>query len=120
MALLLEATRTVPIVFTIVVDPMGAGFIEKLSRPGGNATGYMMFDYSLSGKWVELLKQVAPGVTQAAVLRDPSSAGVGQFAVIQAVAPSLGLEVSAINVGDAREMTGRSRHSHASRMAVSS
>ena len=104
VALLLEATRTVPIVFTIVVDPMGAGFIEKLSRPGGNATGYMMFDYSLSGKWVELLKQVAPGVTQAAVLRDPSSAGVGQFAVIQAVAPSLGLEVSAINVGDAREI----------------
>jgi putative ABC transport system substrate-binding protein len=104
VALLLEATRTVPIVFTIVVDPMGAGFIEKLSRPGGNATGYMMFDYSLSGKWVELLKQVAPGVTQAAVLRESSSAGVGQFAVIQAVAPSLGLEVSAINVSDAREI----------------
>ncbi len=104
VALLLEATRTVPIVFTIVVNPMGAGFIEKLSRPGGNATGYMMFDYSLSGKWVELLKQVAPGVTQAAVLRDSSSAGVGQFAVIQAVAPSLGLEVSAINVSDAREI----------------
>jgi putative ABC transport system substrate-binding protein len=103
VALLLEATHTVPIVFTIVVDPMGAGFIEKLSRPGGNATGYMMFDYSLSGKWVELLKQVAPGVTQAAVLRDSSSAGVGQFAVIQAVAPSLGLEVTSINVSDARE-----------------
>jgi ABC-type uncharacterized transport system substrate-binding protein len=103
VALLLEATHTVPIVFTIVVDPMGAGFIEKLSRPGGNATGYMMFDYSLSGKWVELLKQVAPGVTQAAVLRDSSSAGVGQFAVIQAMAPSLGLEVSSINVSDARE-----------------
>ncbi len=104
VALLLEATHTVPIVFTIVVDPMGAGFIEKLSRPGGNATGYMMFDYSLSGKWVEFLKQVAPGVTQAAMLRDSSSAGVGQFAVIQAVAPSLGLEVSAINVSDAREI----------------
>jgi len=104
VALLLEATHTVPIVFTIVVDPMGAGFIEKLSRPGGNATGYMMFDYSLSGKWVELLKQVAPGVTQVAVLRDPSSAGVGQFAVIQAVAPSLGLEVSSMNVSDAREI----------------
>ena len=104
VALLLEATHTVPIVFTIVVDPMGAGFIEKLSRPGGNATGYMMFDYSLSGKWVEFLKQVAPGVTQAAVLRNSSSAGVGQFAVIQAVAPSLGLEVSAINVSDAREI----------------
>jgi putative tryptophan/tyrosine transport system substrate-binding protein len=101
--LLLEATRTVPIVFAIVVDPMGAGFIEKLSRPGGNATGFMMFDYSLSGKWLELLKQVVPGVTQAAVLRD-SAAGVGQFAVIQAMAPALGLEVSTINVGDARDI----------------
>src|SRR5262245_1735701 len=89
VSMLLEATRTVPIVFTIVVDPMGAGFVEKLSRPGGNATGFMMFDYSLSGKWLELLKQVAPGVTQVAVLRDTfSSAGVGQFAVIQAMAPS--------------------------------
>jgi putative tryptophan/tyrosine transport system substrate-binding protein len=103
VALLLEATRTVPIVFATVVDPMGAGFIEKLSRPGGNATGFMMFDYSLSGKWLELLKQVVPSVTQAAVLRDSAAAGVGQFAVIQAVAPSLGLEVSTINVGDARE-----------------
>ena len=105
VGMLLEATHSVPIVFTIVVDPMGAGFIDKLSRPGGNATGFMMFDYSLSGKWLELLKQVAPGVTQVAVLRDTSSsAGVGQFAVIQAVAPSLGLEVSAIKVGDAREL----------------
>jgi putative ABC transport system substrate-binding protein len=105
VALLLEATHTVPIVFTIVVDPIGAGFVAKLSRPGGNATGFMMFDYSLSGKWVELLKQVAPAVTQAAVLRDAaSSAAVGQFAVIQAVAPSLGLEVSTINVGDAHEI----------------
>jgi putative tryptophan/tyrosine transport system substrate-binding protein len=105
VTLLLEATHTVPIVFTIVVDPIGAGFINKLSRPGGNATGFMTFDYSLSGKWVELLKQVAPGVTQVAVLRDTSSAaGIGQFAVIQAFAPSLGVEVSTINVGDAREM----------------
>jgi putative ABC transport system substrate-binding protein len=105
VAMLLEATHTVPIIFTIVVDPVGAGFVEKLSRPGGNATGFMMFDYSLSGKWAELLKQVAPGVTQVAVLRDPSSsAAIGQFAVIQAVAPSLGLEVSAINVGDPREL----------------
>jgi putative ABC transport system substrate-binding protein len=104
-ARLLEATHTVPIVFAIVVDPVGAGFIAKLSRPGGNATGFMLFDYSLSGKWLELLKEIAPGVTQAAVLRDTfSSAGVGQFAVIQSVAPSLGLEVSAINVGDLREM----------------
>ena len=104
---LLEATHTVPIVFTIVVDPVGAGFVEKLSRPAGNATGFMMFEYSLSGKWLELLKQVAPSVTQEAVLRDPAiTAGVGQFAVIQAVAPPLGLEVSAINVGDAREIEG--------------
>jgi putative tryptophan/tyrosine transport system substrate-binding protein len=105
VTLLLEATHTVPIVFTIVVDPMGAGFVNKLSRPGGNVTGFMSFDYSLSGKWVELLKQVAPGVTQVAVLRDTSSSGgIGQFAVIQVVAPSLGLEVSTINVGDPREM----------------
>jgi putative ABC transport system substrate-binding protein len=105
VALLLEATRTVPIVFTIVVDPMGAGFIEKLSRPGGNATGFMMFDYSLSGKWVELLKQVAPGVTHALVLRDPAeTSGVGQFAVIQSVASSVGVEVSPVNVRDAHEI----------------
>jgi len=105
VTLLLEATHKVPIVFTLVVDPMGAGFVNKLSRPGGNVTGFMNFDYSLSGKWVELLKQVAPGVTQVAVLRDTSSSGgIGQFAVIQAVAPSLGLEASTINVGDPREM----------------
>jgi putative ABC transport system substrate-binding protein len=105
VTVLLEATRKVPVVFTIVIDPMGAGFVNKLSRPGGNATGFMTFDYSLSGKWVELLKQVAPGVTQVAVLRDTSSsAGIGQFAVIQAFARPLGLEVSAINPADPREM----------------
>ena len=105
VTLLVEATHTVPIVFTIVVDPMGAGFVNKLSRPGGNVTGFMNFDYSLSGKWVELLKQVAPGVTQVAVLRDTSSSGgIGQFAVIQAFAPSVGLEVTTINAGDPREM----------------
>jgi len=105
VALLLEASHTIPVVFTVVVDPIGAGFVEKLSRPGGNATGFMAFDYSLSGKWVELLKQVAPGVTQVAVLRDASSsAAIGQFAVIQAVAPSLGMEVSAINAGNSREL----------------
>jgi putative tryptophan/tyrosine transport system substrate-binding protein len=103
--LLLEFTRTIPIVFTVVVDPVGAGFIEKLSRPGGNVTGFMMFDYSLASKWPELLKQVAPNVTQAAVLRDPSlSVGIGQFAVIQAAAPSLGLEISAISVSDPKEI----------------
>ena len=87
MGPLLEATRTVPIVFTIVPDPIGAGFVDSLSRPGGNATGFMMFEYSLCGKWLELLKEIAPGVTRAAVLRDDAIAtGIGQFAVIQSVA----------------------------------
>jgi putative ABC transport system substrate-binding protein len=102
---LVEVTRTVPIVFTVVIDPVGAGFVQNLSRPGGNVTGFMMFEYSLSGKWPELLKQIAPSLTQAAVLRDPTlPAGIGQFAVIQAVAPSQGLEVTAINVSDEREI----------------
>ena len=91
---LLQATRTLPIVFTSVADPVGAGFVESMSRPGGNATGFIQFEYSLSGKWLELLKQVAPGVTRVAVLRDPAqTAGVGQFAVIQSVASSVGIEV---------------------------
>ena len=102
---LLQATRTVPIVFPIVVDPVGAGFVDSLARPGGNATGFMAFEYSLSGKWLELLKQIAPGVTRAAVLRDPAiAAGIGQFGAIQAVAPSLGVEVSPVNVRDAGEI----------------
>jgi putative ABC transport system substrate-binding protein len=102
---LLQETRTVPIVFTIVPDPVGAGFVDSLARPGGNATGFMMFDYSLSGKWLEILKEIAPGVTRAAVLRDSAlSAGIGQFAVIQSVAPSVGVDVSAINVRDAGEI----------------
>jgi putative ABC transport system substrate-binding protein len=103
----LHATQTVPIVFVNVADPVGAGFVNSLSQPGGNATGFIQFEYSLSGKWLELLKQVAPGVTRVAVLRDPSiSAGVGQFAVIQSVAPSLGVDVSSIslNVRDATEI----------------
>ena len=105
MGPLLQATRTVPIVFAIVPDPVGAGFVESLARPGGNATGFMQFEYSLSGKWLELLKQIAPGVTRAAVLRDPAiAAGIGQFAVIQSVAPSLGVEVSPVNVRDAGEI----------------
>jgi putative tryptophan/tyrosine transport system substrate-binding protein len=79
---LLDSTRTLPIVFTIVADPVGAGFVDSLARPGGNVTGFMMFEYTLSAKWPELLKQVAPGVTRAAVTRDPTSvAGIGQFAV---------------------------------------
>jgi len=105
MGPLLEATRTVPIVFAIVPDPVGAGFVQSLSRPGGNATGFMMFEYGLSGKWLELLKEIAPGVTRAAVLRDAAiTAGIGQFAVIQSVAPSVGVEVSPVSVRDAAEI----------------
>ena len=85
---LLQATRAVPIVFVIVSDPVGAGFVASLARPGGNATGFTMFEFGMSGKWLELLKQIAPGVKRAAVLRDPAmSTGVGQFAAIQSVAP---------------------------------
>lgn len=101
--LLLETTRTVPIVFNTVVDPVGAGIVDSLARPGGNATGFMLFEYTLSAKWPELLKQIAPGVTRVAVPRDPTAtAGIGQFAVVQAMAPSVGLEVTPINVRDAR------------------
>jgi len=96
-----QTTRTIPIVFAMVVDPVGTGIVESLARPGGNATGFMQFEYSLAGKWLELLKQIAPGVTRAAILRDPSiSTGIGQFAVIQAVAPALGVEAIPV---DARE-----------------
>jgi putative ABC transport system substrate-binding protein len=102
---LLQTTRTVPIVFVIVPDPVGAGFVESLSRPGGNATGFLMFEYSLCGKWLELLKEIAPSVTRAAVLRDSTDpSGVGQFAVIQSVAPTVGVEVSPINLRDAAEI----------------
>jgi putative ABC transport system substrate-binding protein len=102
---LLQATRTVPIVFATVIDPVGAGFVDSLPRPGGNATGFMTFEYSLAGKWLELLKQIAPGVTRAAVLRDPASVGgASQFAVIQAAAPSLRMEVNPVNVRDAPQI----------------
>jgi putative ABC transport system substrate-binding protein len=103
-AAVLQATRTVPTVFVIVPDPVGSGFVESLAQPGGNATGFMMFEYSLSAKWLELLKEIAPGVTRAGVLRDPTiTAGIGQFSVIQSVAPSVGVDVSAINLRDGAE-----------------
>jgi putative tryptophan/tyrosine transport system substrate-binding protein len=102
---LLQATRTVPIVFPIIADPVAGGFVDSLARPGGNATGFMLFEYSISGKWLELLKQIAPGVRRVAVLGDPDTAtGPAQFGVIQAVAPSLGVEVSSLNKRDASEI----------------
>jgi ABC-type uncharacterized transport system substrate-binding protein len=102
---LLQATRSVPIVFPVAADPVGAGLVDSLARPGGNATGFMSFEYTLSGKWLELLKQIAPGVTRAAVFRDATQgAGTSEFAVIQAVAPSLRVEVNPVNVRDAGEI----------------
>jgi putative ABC transport system substrate-binding protein len=102
---LLQATSTVPIVFTQTADPVGGGLVASLARPGGNATGFAVFDYDMGGKWLELLKEIAPRVTRAAVLRDPAiSQGIGQFGAIQSVAPSLGLAVSAVNIRDAGEI----------------
>ena len=102
---LLQATRTVPIVFPVISDPIGSGFVESLARPGGNVTGFTTFEYGLSAKWLELLKEMAPGVTRAAVLRDAANpAGIGQFGAIQSVAPSLGVEVNPINLRDAAEI----------------
>ena len=102
---LLGVTRSVPIVFVNVADPVGGGFVETLARPGGNATGFMPFEYGLSGKWLELLKEAAPGMTRAAVLRDPAvAAGIGQFAIIQAAATSIGVQISLINLREAAEI----------------
>jgi putative tryptophan/tyrosine transport system substrate-binding protein len=105
VAPVLHATRTVPVVFVLVPDPVGAGFVDSLARPGGNATGFVQFDYAISGKWLELLKEIAPGVTRVAVLRDPAiTAGQGQVGAIVAVAPSFGVEVTPINVRDSGEI----------------
>jgi putative tryptophan/tyrosine transport system substrate-binding protein len=104
---LLRATRTVPIVFPVAGDPVGTGLVASLARPGGNVTGFMQFEFSLSGKWLELLKEAAPNVTRAAVLRDPLfGTGTSQFAAIQAVAPSLRVEVTPVNVRDTSEIEG--------------
>jgi putative tryptophan/tyrosine transport system substrate-binding protein len=105
VAPLLQATRTIPIVFAIVIDPVGAGFVASLAQPGGNATGFTIYEYSMSGKWLELLKEIAPGVTRAAVLRDPAVAsGTGQFGAVQIVAPALGVQVTPADVRDAGEI----------------
>jgi len=105
VASLQQVTSTVPIVFALVADPVGAGYVDSLARPGGNITGFTVFDYSISGKWLQLLKEIAPGVTRVAVFRDPSLAlGPGQFAVIQALAPSLGVELRPVDVRDEGEI----------------
>jgi putative ABC transport system substrate-binding protein len=105
VAPLLQATRTVPIVFVTVIDPVGAGFVASLAKPGGNATGFTIYEYSMSGKWLELLKEIAPNITRVAVLRDAAVAsGTGQFGAVQIVAPSLGVELNPIDVRDAGEI----------------
>ena len=109
VAPLLQATRTVPIVFVVVIDPVGAGFVAGLARPGGNATGFLMFEYGQSGKWLEVLKQIAPGVKRVAVLRDPTIAsGIGQLGAIQSAAPSLGMEANPVNVREVGEIDATS------------
>jgi len=105
VAALQAATRTVPVVFANAVDPVGAGFVDSLPRPGGNATGFVLFDYGISAKWLELLKEIAPHVRRVAVLRDPAiAAGTGQFGAIQSVAPSFGVELTPVNVRDPGEI----------------
>jgi putative ABC transport system substrate-binding protein len=104
---LLQATRTVPIVFTLTPDPVGAGFVESLAHPGGNATGFTSIEYGMIGKWLELMREIAPGVTRVAVLRDPTlPAGIAQFAILQTAAASLGTELSSIGGRDAPEIEG--------------
>jgi putative ABC transport system substrate-binding protein len=122
---LLYATRIVPIVFVIVIDPVGAGFVASLARPGGNATGFLMFEYGLSAKWLEVLKQIAPAVTRVAVLRDPTIvSGIGQFGAIQSAAPSLRMEASPLNVRDVgdieRDITAFARSANGGVIVTSS
>ena len=119
------ATRTVPIVFVTVIDPVGAGFVESLARPGGNSTGFTLFEYGMSGKWVEFLKEIAPRVKRAAVLRDSAiGSGTGQLAAIQAIAPSFGLELIPVGVQDVGEMeraiTAFARQPHGSLIVTAS
>jgi len=103
--ILLQATRSVPVVFTIVPDPVGSGFVDSLAQPGGNATGFMQFEYGLSGKWLELLKEIAPSLTRVIVLWDPAiTAGIGQFTIIQSVATSAGIDLRPVNLRDAGEI----------------
>jgi putative ABC transport system substrate-binding protein len=105
LEVLLRVTHSVPIVFNSVIDPVGSGYVDSLARPGGNATGFITFEYALTAKWVELLKQIAPTVTRVAVLRDSAiAAGIGQFAVIRSVAPLIGVDVSVINMRDAGQI----------------
>ena len=122
---LLQATHTVPIVFTIVPDPVASGFVASLSQPGGNATGFLAFEYRLSGKWLEVLKEIAPNVVRAAVLRDSAvPAGLGQLAAIQAAAPSVGVEVTSVDVQNAdeieRDVTAFARSSNSGLVVASS
>jgi len=118
-AALQQASLSVPIVFAQVPDPVANGFVASLARPGGNTTGFTTYDYAGSAKWVEILKEIAPAVRRAAVLRDPTIAsGIGQLGAISAVAPSLGIELSPIGVRDASEIEGAVTHSRASRIAV--
>jgi putative ABC transport system substrate-binding protein len=105
MGVLQQVTHTIPIVFVNVTDPVGAGFVDSLARPGGNITGFALFEYGLAGKWLGLLKQIAPTVTRAAVIRDSkTAAGIGQWAVIQAMAPAMGIELSLVNIRDAGQI----------------
>jgi putative tryptophan/tyrosine transport system substrate-binding protein len=119
VAALQAATSTVPIVFAHAVDPVGAGFVDSLARPGGNATGFVLFEYGISAKWLELLKEIAPALKRVAVLRDPTTAaGMGQFGAIQSVAPSFGIEVNPVSLRDPARSNVGSRPSRLHRMEV--